>query len=60
MDRRVCEVDPLVCPRWGAEMRVIAFITEPSLVKRIVDHIRERDRVSRPPPPLHPAVVSFA
>ena len=31
-------------------MRVIAFITEPSLVKRILGHIRKRDRASRGPP----------
>ena len=31
-------------------MRVIAFITEPTLIKRILDHIRKRDRVSRAPP----------
>ena len=54
--RRVYEVDPLVCPRCGGEMRVVSFITEPSLIKRILDHLRNRDRVSRPPPPrvLHP------
>ncbi len=56
--RRVYEVDPLVCPRCGAEMRVVSFITEPALIKRILDHLRNRDRVARPPPPrvLHPMV----
>jgi hypothetical protein len=58
--RRVYEVDPLVCPRCGAEMGVIGFITEPSLVKRILDHIRRRDRVSRPPPRPRPAVAHIA
>ena len=29
--RRVYEVDPLACPRCGAEMRVIGFITEKQL-----------------------------
>jgi diadenosine tetraphosphate (Ap4A) HIT family hydrolase len=58
--RRVYEVDPLVCPRCGAEMRVIAFITEPSLVKRILDHVRKRDRVSRSPPQLQPTVANIA
>jgi Putative transposase len=48
--RRVYEVDPLVCPRCGGEMRVIGFITEPGLIKRILDHLRKRDQVSRPPP----------
>jgi hypothetical protein len=50
--RRVYETDPLVCPRCGAEMRVVGFITEPSVIQRILDYIRKRDRVSRPPP--HP------
>jgi len=56
--RRVYEVDPLVCPRCGAEMRVIGFITEPSVIKRILDHIRKRDKICRPPPPR--AVASIA
>ena len=28
--RRVCEVDPLVCPRCAAPMRVVSFITQPA------------------------------
>jgi hypothetical protein len=55
--RRVYEVDPLVCPRCGAEMRVIGFINEPRVIKRILEHIRNRDRVSRPPPPIGPPLV---
>jgi len=52
--RRVYEVDPLVCPRCGGEMRVIGFITQPALIDRILDHLRKRDKVSRPPrPPPH-------
>ena len=58
--RRVYEVDPLVCPRCGAEMRVVGFITEPRVIKRILDHIRKRDRVSRPPPRPQPAVAHIA
>ena len=49
--RRVYEVDPLVCPRCGAEMRVIGFVTDPTVVRRIVDHYRKRDKPARPPPP---------
>ena len=48
--RRVYEVDPLVCPRCGSEMRVIGFITEPAVIDRILDHIRKRDKIPRPPP----------
>jgi hypothetical protein len=59
--RRVYEADPLVCPRCGAEMRVVSFITDPRVVKRIVDHLRKRDRPARPPPPhVHQPVASPA
>jgi hypothetical protein len=55
--RRVYEVDPLVCPRCGSEMRVIGFITEQCVIKRILDHIRKRDRVSRAPPRVRSPVA---
>ena len=55
--RRVYEVDPLVCPRCGSEMRVIGFITEQSVIKRILDHIRKRDTASRAPPRVRSSVA---
>jgi hypothetical protein len=58
--RRVYEVDPLVCPRCGSEMRVVSFITDPGVVRRIVDHLRKRERVSRPPPRIGQPVASPA
>ncbi len=58
--RRVYEVDPLVCPCCASTMRVVGFITEPGLIKRILDHLRRRERVCRPPPRLGPAVASTA
>jgi hypothetical protein len=48
--RRVYEIDPLVCSRCGSEMRVIGFITQPALIDRILDHLRRRDKIPRPPP----------
>ncbi len=57
--RRVYEVDPLLCPRYGGEMRVIGFITQPALIDHILDRLRRRDKASRPPRPPprspHPA-----
>jgi hypothetical protein len=41
-------------------MRVIGLITEQSVKRRILDHIRKRDRGSRPPPPPQPAVAHLA
>ena len=52
MIRRVYEVDPLVCPRCGGEMRIVSFITQPVVIKRIVNHLRQREKaVARPPRP---------
>ena len=55
--RRVYEVDPLLCPRCGAEMRIIGFITEPKVITRILDHIRKRERAARPPPRIGSPLV---
>jgi len=41
-------------------MRVTGFITEPALIKRILDHLRKRDRVSRPPPQVGQPAASPA
>ena len=35
--KQVYEVDPLICPCCGSEMRVIALIHDPVEIKRIVD-----------------------
>ncbi|MDH4172615.1 MAG: transposase zinc-binding domain-containing protein [Betaproteobacteria bacterium] len=34
--RKVCEVDPLECPKCGAQMRVIALIQDPAVIERIL------------------------
>jgi hypothetical protein len=34
--RRVYEVDPLLCPKCGTQMRVIALIEEPAVIERIL------------------------
>jgi hypothetical protein len=55
--RRVHEVDPLICPKCGGEMRVVAFITEAPVIKRILDHLARRSRASRAPPSSPPAAA---
>ena len=37
--KKVWNVDPLICPKCGEEMKVIALIDEPNVVKRILDHL---------------------
>ena len=41
-------------------MRVVGFITQPTLIRRILDHLRKRKMVCRPPPPLGRTVASIA
>ena len=42
---------PLVCPNCGADMRLIAFITEAAPIERMLTNIGEPPR----PPPIAPA-----
>jgi hypothetical protein len=48
---RLFESLPLVCPNCGADMRIIAFITDAAPVEQILTHIGEPSR----PPPITPA-----
>ena len=60
MIRQVYEVAPLVCPRCRGEMCVIGFITQPAVIKRILDHLRKHEKVARPPPHLPQPTASPA
>jgi hypothetical protein len=52
--RRIFEFDPLRCPHCGQEMRIVAFITVPAVIDRILAHLRRtvtaRRRARAPPP----------
>ena len=48
---RIYEVFPLVCPHCGADMRVIAFITNGPTVRDILGHLGEPTT----PPRIAPA-----
>ena len=52
--RLIFEVDPLRCPRCGQmTMRIVAFITEPKVIDRILDHL-QRTRATRRRPRAPP------
>ena len=38
-ERRSFEIDVLACPECGGRMQLIAFIAEPAVAKRILDHL---------------------
>ena len=61
--RRIFEVDPLVCPRCGDEMRIVALITEAKTIDRILDHLRRTQtshRRQRAPPRRWKSAASTA
>ncbi len=51
MIRRVYEVDPLICPQCGGEMKVISFIEDHEVIDRIISHLKLTFHAERPPPP---------
>jgi hypothetical protein len=49
--RKVYEVDPLFCPKCGAQMRVIALIEDPAVIERILSWLG----LWQPPPACGPS-----
>jgi hypothetical protein len=49
--RKVYEVDPMLCPKCGGAMKVVAFLTEHAVVDRIINHLKLTFVAERPPPP---------
>ena len=50
MIRKVYEVDPMVCPKCGGRMKVVAFIPNYPAVDQIIDHLRLTFVAEKPPP----------
>ena len=50
MIRKVYEVDPMVCPKCGGMMKIIAFITGYAVVDRIIDHLKLTFVAAKPLP----------
>ncbi len=36
------QADAEVCPRFGGEMRIVAFVIEPAVITRILVHVERR------------------
>ena len=60
--RHIFEVEPLECPRCGQTMRIVAFITEPHVIDRILDYFRRTAAAGRRPraPPARARMVRAA
>ena len=52
---KIYERDPLVCPTCNSRMRILAAITDPAEVKKILRHLI---KIGRPPPGLDLAALN--
>jgi hypothetical protein len=51
--KKIWEVDPLIGPNCGGEMKIISFITEASVIRQILEHLNLwKQNLSRDPPNL--------
>ncbi|NCO52325.1 MAG: hypothetical protein GW875_09520 [Deltaproteobacteria bacterium] len=48
--QKIYEVDPLTCPKCRGRMRIIAFIEDDEVIKKILKHLGLWDKQARPPP----------
>ena len=48
--QKIYEVDPLTCPKCKGRMRIIAFIDDADVVKKILKHLGLWVQKARPPP----------
>jgi len=47
--RKVYETDPLVCPRCSGEMRIISFIDQRDVIRKILEHLGLWEEAHAPP-----------
>ena len=58
--QKIYKVNPLLCPKCSGSMRIIAFIEDEQLVKRILKHLGLWDVKRKPPPRANsPPTESF-
>jgi len=50
--KKVWDIDVLKCPKCGGEMKVISFIEQPSVIRRILKHLDLWEDPRPPPEPL--------
>ena len=52
--QKICEVDPLTCEQCGERMKILSFIEDPEIIKKILKHLDLWDLKARPPPKANP------
>ena len=57
--RKIYEVDPLLCPECGSAMKIIAFIEEVAVIRKILEHLRLWEEPAPRAPPLLPVQMDI-
>ena len=58
--KKIYEVDPLICPKCGGDMRIIAFIEDYKVIRKILDYLGiDEFKRDRPPPKRLAVADSF-
>jgi len=52
--KKIFQVDPLECPRCHGPMRIISFIEDPAVIKKILQHLKLWEVPKRSPPAKPP------
>jgi len=58
--QKVYETDPLVCPKCSGELRIISFIDQRDVIKKILKHVGLWEEAHAPPvrdPPIKEIVI---
>ncbi len=48
--QKIYEMDPLTCPKCQRRVRILAFIEDKDVIKKILKHLGQWERKARPPP----------
>lgn len=57
--KKVYEADPLICSRCGHPLEIISLIDNPTVIERILRHLKLWDRRERPPPSPTPRTLHY-
>jgi hypothetical protein len=55
--RKVYQADPLTCRKCGAQLKLIAYITDELAIRRILAHLGPSPPQDEKPPPPAPEIV---
>ena len=62
--QKIYEVDPLICPKCAGSMKIIAFIEQAEVIKKILQHVglweTKRNPLSRAGPPPGQIYIDYA